>query len=269
MECHQLLGTAAGIHERGAEARHDREVGHAYAAHRTDHVRIARLEHGGEPGREAFHQPLVDLIRLADPVVRTGGRVVVHLHVERTLRRRSAAERQAGERPARAQRLFARRGELERGAEIPQHRATPEDPVRRCERERIDPPVAVPIADDQRGAAGARGASRERRPAVPAVRRLERIRRVEDVDVRAAIGIAVERNEVVLPVAGHVRGDDRRAAEVVLALGGLVHLRLEHEAVWRRVEQIHAHARIRVLVQGRELLRAAAPREASDREAHA
>src|SRR5439155_23381377 len=112
----------------------------------------------GKPGREALDQPLIDLIGLADPVMRTSGRVVVDFHVERTLRRRSAAERQAGERPARAERLFACPGELERGAEIPQHRATPEDAVRWRERERIDPPVAGPIADDQRGAAGARGA---------------------------------------------------------------------------------------------------------------
>ena len=201
--------------------------------------------------------------------MRTSGRVVVDFHVERTLRRRSAGERKADERPARAQRLFAGRGDLERRAEIPQHRATPEDPIRWRERERIDPPVAVPIADDQRGAAGARGSGRQRRPAVPAVRRLERIRRVEDMHVRAAIGFAVERNEVVLPVAGDVRRDDRRTTEVVLALRGLVDLWLQHETGRRRVEQIHADARIRVLVQGGELLRAAGPREVSDREAHA
>ena len=85
----------------------------------------------------------------------------------------------------------------------------------------------------------------------------------------AAIGFAVERNEVVLPVAGDVRRDDRRAAEVVLTLGGLVDLWLQHETGRRRVEQIHADARIRVLVQGGELLRAAGPRETPDRETYA
>src|SRR5438093_6572556 len=88
------------------------------------------------------------------------------------------------------------------------------------------------------------------------------------MDVRTAVGFGVERDEVVLPVTGDVRREDGRATEVVLTLGGLVYLCLQHEAARRWVEKIHAHARVRILVQRGELLRAAGPRETSGREAH-
>src|SRR5439155_26217109 len=93
--------------------------------------------------------------------------------------------------------------------------------------------------------------------------------RVEDLDARAAIAVAVHRDEVVLAVAGHVPRSDRRAPEVVLPLRALVHVARDHKPLRARIEDVQTHARVRVLVERGDLVRTPGAREMPDGETRA
>ena len=129
---------------------------------------------------------------------------------------------------------------------------------------RVDLAVAVPIAEQNGGRAGTRGPRGQRGPPSEPAGGSEGVARVEHLNLCAAVGVAIHGDEIIPAVAGHIGGADRRAAQVVLALVGLIHVLHEDEPGRRRIEQQELRLRVGRLVERGELLRAARAREVAD-----